>query len=103
MLLVRRALVRIAGRDRHADVELFGVIEKGRHVFSRMTFKDRGVDVDGEALGLGGFDRGYRAVEDTWLTDGFVVVLAQSVEMDGEEEIRRGLEQMQLLFQEERG
>src|SRR5262249_7420369 len=37
MLLVRRALISIAGRDRHADAEFFGVVEEGRDAFGRMT------------------------------------------------------------------
>src|SRR5215813_13659164 len=35
MLLIGRALVGIAGRDRYADAEFFGVIEEGRDVFGR--------------------------------------------------------------------
>src|SRR5262249_43134112 len=66
-----------------------------------MAVKDRGVDIDGEALGLGGLDGGYGSVEYARLTNGLVVMLAQSVEMNGEEEIGRGLEQMQLLLQEQ--
>src|SRR6516225_2301602 len=102
VLLIGRALIGIAGRDRHPDVQLLGVIEEGCDVFGRMTVEDRGVDVDGEAPGLGGLDRGHGAVEYARLTDGFVVVLAQPIEVDGEEEIGRGLEQMELLLQEQR-
>src|SRR6266496_6101325 len=102
MFLVRRALVRVTGRDRYADTELRAVIEEGRDVFGRMAVEDRGVDVDGEALGLGGLDRGHRAVEYARLADRLVVMLAQSVEVDGEEEIRRRLEQMQLLLEQKR-
>src|SRR5205807_407086 len=54
--------------------------------------KDRGVDVDSEALGLRGLDRRHRAIEYARLTDRLVVVLAQPIEVDGEEEIRRWLE-----------
>src|SRR5262245_19756575 len=66
-----------------------------------MAVKDRGVDIDGEALGLGSLDGRYGAVEYARLTNGLVVMLAQSVEMNGEEQIGRGLEQMQLLLQKQ--
>src|SRR5437762_4985425 len=53
------------------------------------------------SFGLGSLDRRYGAVEYARLTDGLVVMFAQPIEVDGEEEIRRGLEQMQLLRSEE--
>src|SRR6478672_3233418 len=102
VILVGRALIGVAGRDRHPHAELLGVVEKGGNVLRGMPVKDRSVDVDGEALGLGGLDRGDRAVEHTRLTDRFVVMLAQSVEVDREEQIGGRLEQVQLLLQQQR-
>src|ERR1700730_1720328 len=67
-----------------------------------MPVIDRGVDVDGETLGLCRLYGGDGAVEYALLANRLVVVLAQSVQMHGEEEIRRGLEQMQLLLQKQR-
>src|SRR5215469_18442401 len=53
MFLVRSSLVGIAGRDRHAHSKFLGEIEERRDVLRRMVVKDGGIDVDGEALGLG--------------------------------------------------
>src|SRR5207247_5923038 len=92
VLLVGRALVGITRRDRHADAEPLAVIEESRDVCGGVAGKDRGVDVDGEAVGLPGLDRRHRAIEYARLTDRLVVVLAQPIEVDGEEEIRRRLE-----------
>src|SRR5205085_661377 len=93
VLLVGSTLIGVAGRDRHADAELFGKIEERSDVFGRVAVVDGGVDVDGEALCLGRLDRGHRPVEDPRLADGLVVMLAQPVEVDGEEQILRWLEQ----------
>src|SRR4029450_3271989 len=85
-----------------ADAELLAVIKESRDVCGRVAVKDRGVDVDGEALGLRGLDRRHGTVEYARLTDRLVVVLAQPIEVDREEEVRRGLKQMQLLLQQQR-
>src|SRR5262245_28536164 len=102
MFLVGGAFIRIARRDRHADTEVLGVIEEGGDVLGGMAVEDRGVDVHGESFGLRGLDRRYGAVEYARLTDGLIVMLTQPVEVDGEEEIRRWFEQMQLLLKQER-
>ena len=102
VLLVGRALIGVAGRDRHADAELLAEVEERRDVLGRMTVEDRAVDVDDEALGLGGLDAGDRLLEAAFHADGLVVVLLDAVEMDREEQIRRRLEQMQLLLQQQR-
>src|SRR5262249_55782016 len=62
VFLPRRGLVRVPRRDRHADAELLAVIKKSRDVCGRVAVKDRGVDVDGEALGLRGLDRRHGTV-----------------------------------------
>ena len=67
-----------------------------------MAVVDRGVDVDGETLGLGGLDRRDRAVEHAVLADRLVVVVLEPVEVNGEEQVRRRLEQMQLLLEQQR-
>src|SRR5260221_2643545 len=102
VFLVRRALVCVTRRDRHADAELLAVIEESRDVCGRVPVKDRGAHVDGEALRFGGLDGRYGAIEHARLTDRLVMVLAQPIEVDGKEEIRRRLEQMQLLLQKQR-
>ena len=45
------------------------MIEECRHVLGGMAVEDRGIDVDGEALGLGGLDRGDRTFEHAVLAD----------------------------------
>jgi hypothetical protein len=67
-----------------------------------MAVKNRAVDVDGEAFGPGGLDRGDGFLEAAFHADRFVVVFLDAVEMDGEEQIGRRLEQVQLLFQKQR-
>ena len=102
VLLIGRALIGIAGRDRNADAELVGEIEEFCDVFRRMAVEDRAVDVDGEALGLGGLDRVDGFLEAAFHADRFVVMLLDAVEMHREEQIGRRLEQMQLLLQKQR-
>src|SRR5205807_4941749 len=63
VLLVRRALIGIAGRDRDADAELLAEIEELRDVLGRMPVENRRIDVDGKAARLGGLDRGHSALE----------------------------------------
>ena len=102
VLLVGRALVSVAGRDRDADAELGGEIEELGDVFGRMAVKNRAVDVDGEALGLGNPDRRDRFLETAVHAHRLVVMFLDAVEMHREEQIGRWLEQMQLLFQKQR-
>src|SRR5208283_4364113 len=63
VLLIRRSLIGVAGRDRDADTELFSEIEKCRDILGRMAVEDRTIDVDGEAFGLGSLDGGNRPLE----------------------------------------
>src|SRR5947209_8194884 len=102
VLLVRRALIGIAGRHRDADPELGGEIEKLGDLLRRMPVEDGGVDVDRKAARLGGLDRRHGAVEHALLRHRLVVMLLQAVEMDGEEQIGRGLEQVELLLEQQR-
>jgi hypothetical protein len=67
-----------------------------------MAVEDRAVDIDGEALGLGRFDRVDGFLVAAFHAHGLVVMFLDAVEMHGEEQIRRRLEQMQLLFQKQR-
>src|SRR5262249_40472106 len=82
--------------------ELLRIIKEGSDVFRGMSVVDRRVHVDGEAFRLCGFDRGNRPIEHSLLAHRLVVMLAQSVEVHREEEVRRWFKQMQLLFQEQR-
>src|SRR6266702_7236547 len=66
-----------------------------------MAVEDGGIDVDGEAARLGRLDRGHGAVEHALLRHRLVVMVLQPVEMDGEEQIGRGLEQIELLLEQQ--
>ena len=102
VLLVRGALIGVARRHRDADAEFGREVEEFCDLFRRMAVEDRGVDVDGKASRLRGLDRGDRAVEHALLADRLVVMFLQAVEMNREEQIGRGLEQMELLLQQQR-
>ena len=102
MLLVGRTLVGVAGRNRDADFQFFRQIEEGCNIFRRMAIEDRRVDVDGESLGLRLLDRRDRNVENAAERHRLVVVLLQSIQMHGEEKIRRWLEQVKLLLEQKR-
>ena len=102
VLLIRRPLIGITGRNRNADAELFSQVEKRRDVFCRMTVENRAVDVDGKTLGFRSLDRGHRLFEAAIHAYRLVVMLFDAVEMHGEEQIGRRLKQMQLLFQKQR-
>jgi hypothetical protein len=67
-----------------------------------MSIEDGCIGVDLEALRLGCLDGGNGAVIHTGLADRLVMVILQPVQMDGEEQVRRWLEQVQLLFQKQR-
>ena len=102
VLLIGRPLIGVTGRDRDADAKFLGEIEERRDVLGRMAVEDRAVDVDGEALGLRRLDRRYGFLVAALHAYRFVVMLFQPVEMHGKEQIRRRLEQMQLLLQKQR-
>src|SRR5579864_8580334 len=101
MLLVRRAFVSVARRNRDADPDIPRQIEEGRNVLGRMAVEDRRIDVDRESLRLGGSDGGDRNIKDAFLRYGFVVVILQTVKMNRKKEIGRRLEQMKLLFEQQ--
>ena len=102
VLLIGRALVGIAGRDRDADAEFFREVEERCDVLGGMAVENRAVDVDGKALGLRRLDGGDRLLEAALHAHRLVVVLLEAVEMHGEEQIGRRLEQVQLLLQQQR-
>ena len=102
MLLVGRALIGIARRHRDADTEFGREIEEFGDIFRRVTIEDRGVDIDREAARLRGLDRRDRAVEHALLRNRLVVVLLQTIQMHREEQVRRRLEQIELLLQQQR-
>src|SRR6516225_2108793 len=102
VLLIRCALIGVSRRHRNADTKLGGEVEEFRDLLCRVAVENRGVDVDGEAARFRSLDRGHRAIEHALLRHRFVVVLAQTVEMHREEQIGRGLEQIELLLQKQR-
>ena len=102
MLLVRRPLVSVAGRNRHADAQFRGPIEESGDILGRMAVENRRIDVDLKTGRFGGFDRGDRDVVDAILRHRLVVVFLQAVEMNAEEKVGRWLEQMQLLLEQQR-
>src|SRR5262249_56101827 len=89
------------GGDRDGEGKVEREIEERRDVFRRMAVIDRGIDVDGEALRLRDLDCRYGAIENALLAHRLVVVLLETVEVDREEQIGRGLEQVQLLFEQQ--
>ena len=102
VILIGSAFIGIAGRDRDADAQFFGAIEERGNVFSGVAVENRCVDVDGKAFCLRRLNRANGNVEHTLLRNCLVVMLFQAIEMDGEEQIRRRLEQMQLLLKQKR-
>src|SRR5215216_1085828 len=102
MLLVGRTLVGVTRRDRNPDAQFFGIVEKCGDVVRSMAIENGRVDVDGETLGLGRLDGGNCAVESAFLRYGLIVMVAQAIEVYREEQIGRGIKQMQLLLQEQR-
>src|SRR5208282_3447432 len=104
VLLVRRALVGVARRNGDGvDLELEArEVEEGGDALGIEPVEERGVHADAEAARLGLADRGHDAVEDAVLAHRMVVLLLETVEMDGEGEVGRGLEEVELLLQEER-
>src|SRR5581483_5188196 len=101
VLLIGRALISVAGRDRDADAELLAEVEVFRDVRRFMTVEDRGIDVDSKTFRLGGLDRGHRAIEYAGLRYRLVVMLFQTIEVDREKQVGRRLEQIELLFQQQ--
>ena len=102
VLLVRRALIGIARRHGNADAEFRREVEELGDLLRRVPVEDGGIDVDREALGLGGLDRRDRAIERALLRDGLVVMVFQTVQMHREKQIWRRFEQVELLFQQQR-
>src|SRR5262249_32297527 len=60
-----------------------------------------GVHVDGKAPRLGGSDRRHGAIKYALLRYRLVVVIFDPIEMHGEEQVRRRLELIELLLQQE--
>ena len=103
MLLVRRPLVRIARRDGDAlHPQRHGVVENLGHARRLGVVEQGAVDVHPETqlprlAGRPGGD-----LEHAPLVDGVVVFRLQPIEMNGEGEIRAGLEKVELLLQKHR-
>ncbi len=102
VLLVLGALIGVARRDRDVDAEIGRKIEIVGDLLGRHVVEDRRVDVDLETGVLRRLDRLDRDLERSLLVDGAVVLLLETVEMDREEQERRRLEEVQLLFEQQR-
>ena len=89
MLLVGRALIGVAGRNRDAvDAELRHRIEEGGDALRSIRRVEEGaIDGDAEAACLGALQRRDGAVVDARLADRFVVHLLVAIEMDRPGEI----------------
>src|SRR4029077_12936324 len=102
VLLVGRALVGGAGRDRNADAESFAEVEELRDVLGRVPVENCRIDIDGKPARLRGLDGRNGTLEAAVHADRLVVMLLDAVEMDGEEQVGRRLELAQLLLEQQR-
>ncbi len=100
MLLVRRLIVRVAGREHHAFHA--GIHHFGEECADRLTvgaIENRGVGSDAEAAP----DRLTDGIEGNlvaaFLTDGKVVVLLFAIHVHGKREVFARREQVQLFFE----
>ena len=83
MLLVGRALIGIARRNRDAvEADRLHLVEERCDALGLGAVEQGAVDVDAEALGLGQLDRVDGLVVDAVLADRLVVHLLVAVEMD---------------------
>src|SRR6516162_7106612 len=94
VLLVGRALIGVARRHRNANTEFGTKIEKLCDLFGRVAVENGGVDVDRKSARLGSLDRRHRAIKYALLRYRLVVMLAQTIEMHREKQVRRWLEQV---------
>ncbi len=102
-MLVRRALIGVARRDSGAlDPELGDEIEERRDPLRLGVVEQGAGHVDPETGRLDRADRLDRARKHALPIDRPVVLVFQPVEMDRESKIGAGLEQVQLLFQQQR-
>ena len=103
MLLVRGALVGVAGRNRDPiHAQLSHRIEEGGDTLRIRIIEEGAVDCGAKALGLGRLERLNRAVVDAWLADRLVVHLLIAIEMDRPGEIGARLVLIDLLFEQQR-
>src|SRR5215469_272175 len=104
VLLVGSLLVGVRGRDLHV-VDLQVVVEVVEYVDDRVRgvgVEEGGVGVHPEPAPLAFLDGGNGLVENAFLADGLVVPVAQSVDVDDPGEVRRGLELVQFLRDQQR-
>ncbi len=104
VLLVGCLLVGVGGRDHHlVDLQVVvEVVEDLDDGLGRVGVEEGGVRGDPEAALLGLLDRRHRLVEHPFLGHRFIVPLAQAVDVDGEREVGRGRELLQLLAHQHR-
>ena len=103
MLLVRGALIGITGRQGHGRAEfvVHHIKEIGDFLGLRAVIK-RTIDIDAEAHVAGLFDRRDGAIIDAVLANRAIMIFAVAVKMDRPVEIRARLEEMHLLFKQQR-
>ena len=104
VLLVRRLVVGVAGREHHAfDAELHHLVEESAHAVGIGAVEERGVGGDAEAAAAPlPASPSMRDVVSAFAADGEIVMLALAVHVDGERQILARLEEIDLLFQQQR-
>ena len=103
VVLVGRLPIRVGGRDHHrVDVQV--IVQEVQAVpdsFRRVVAEERGVRGNAEPAALGLLDGVDGHVEDALLAHRLVVALPQPVDVHGPGEVRRGLEEVQLLLHQQ--
>ena len=103
MLLVGSLVVGVAGGEHHAfDAEVHHFVEEGADGFWIGAVEERGVGGDAEAALQGFFDGVDGDVVSAFAADGEVVLFALAVHVDAEGQVLAGLEEMDLLLQQQR-
>ncbi len=103
MLLVRGALIGVAGRNGDpVHAEFRDRIEEGGDALRVRVIEEGAVDGDAEAFRLGGLERLDRAVVDAGLADGPVVHLLVAVEVDRPGEVGAWAVLIDLLLEQQR-
>ena len=102
MLLVGRALIGIAGGD--ADLHAHGghLVKEGSDLLGLGIVEQGSVDDGAEAALLGLLDRSHGAIVHAFLADRTVMLFPPAIQMHGPGEVRARLEQVHLLFQQQR-
>src|SRR5664280_897699 len=99
---VSSLVVRVSGRKHHAfDAEIHHLVEESAHAVGIGAVEERGIRGYAEAA-LQGFLHAVNGdVESAFAADGKVVVLALAVHVHRERQVLAGLEQVNLLFEQQ--